>query len=379
MIPAIGLHDNTYTILIVDDTRLNIRILERALRREGYRVISAENGIDGRALAGSEQPDLILLDIVMPGENGFETLERLKSSHGTAHIPVVFISGEDHIETKVSGLDAGAVDYITKPFHLEEVKARVRLHIRLSIATRALLSVQADKLREIQKAQSDLLTEPQDLPEAHFGVIYRSLQEAGGDFYDVFPAGDGLFGYFVSDVSGHDLATSFLTSALKALLKQNCSALYKPTESMAMVNLVLLEILPAGKYLTASYLLINRSTKIASIVSMGHPPMVYQPVNGTPRLIEQEGDILGAFEEVNFGAESLTVTAGDRFYLYSDGLLERTGSGTLWSELTEQLTAMVAQVPPGTAVQATAELLTQMAADYYGIADDDVVVLVVEV
>ncbi|CAM2009910.1 SpoIIE family protein phosphatase [Acanthopleuribacter pedis] len=379
MIPTKNVHDNTYTILIVDDTRLNIRILERALSREGYRILTAANGMDGRALALAEQPDLVLLDIVMPGENGFETLQRLKSDHRTAHIPVVFISGEDHVETKVSGLDAGAVDYITKPFHLEEVKARVRLHIRLSIATRALLTVQAEKLKEIQKAQSELLTLPEDLPHARFGVVYRSLQEAGGDFYDVFSIGDRIFGYFLSDVSGHDLATSFLTSALKALLKQNCSAIYKPTESMGMVNHVLLEILPSGKYLTASYLVVNRASQQVSVVGMGHPPVVYQPVAGAPRLIELDGDILGAFQEVNFGAASLDVQSGDRFILYSDGLMERTESGTVWSELGEPLLAMVEQVPRFHNAQEAADLLTELANLQYGNPDDDVVVLVVEV
>jgi len=107
------------------------------LHKEGYSTICADNGPDARALAESEKPDIILLDIVMPGETGFDVIKWLKARSSTASIPVLFISGEDDIESKIKSFELGGVDYIVKPFNIEEVKARIRTHIRLSQATSA--------------------------------------------------------------------------------------------------------------------------------------------------------------------------------------------------------------------------------------------------
>ncbi len=114
------------TILIVDDVPVNVLLVQRILAGEGFRTLVASDGASAVRITQAEQPDLILLDVVMPGENGFETCTRLKSDPSTADIPVIFLSALEDVGSKVAGLKGGGVAFITKPVHADEVLARVR-------------------------------------------------------------------------------------------------------------------------------------------------------------------------------------------------------------------------------------------------------------
>lgn len=370
--------DSTLSILVVDDNPLNVRLLETTLVKEGYKIFKAYNGPDARTSAALHVPDLILLDIQMPGEDGFDVIRKLKSNAKTASIPVIFLTGISEIDSKLEGFDLGAVDYITKPFHPLEVSARVGLHLKLSIATNSLIRSQAEKLKQISDAQSAMLTTPDKFPGARFGVHYLSLHEAGGDFYEVLPISDDIYGYFVADFSGHDLSTSYLTSSVKGLLKQNCSPIYQPLESIKMINDVLVEILPEGKYLTACYGRLNRKTRQMRVVSAGHPPVCYVPADGPARILEMDGDVIGIFKNVLFGQENLMVRPGDRFYMYTDGLIESTDKKIVWSEGADRMMAAclaVKDVPVG---QAPDHIVRTLCPDCSRL-EDDIVVLAIEV
>ncbi len=117
-------------ILIVDDTPANIRVLGQALAVD-YRLSIATNGADALKIVRSDPPDIILLDVMMPGMDGYEVCKRLKEDDLTRNIPVIFVTGKTHEENEFRGLDLGAVDYITKPFSLPIVKARVKNHLEL--------------------------------------------------------------------------------------------------------------------------------------------------------------------------------------------------------------------------------------------------------
>ena len=112
----------------MDDTPTNLELLEAVLRAGGFWTVSAADGRSARALGKLEQPDLILLDVMMPGESGFETCSTLGSDPATSNIPIIFLSALDDVKSKVTGLKIGGVDYISKPVHGEEVLARVRVH-----------------------------------------------------------------------------------------------------------------------------------------------------------------------------------------------------------------------------------------------------------
>src|SRR5229473_6683232 len=125
---------NRGNIMAVDDNPANLKLLERMLRQQGYQVRSFPRGRLALASAAENPPELILLDINMPEMTGYEVCERLKADEKLAQIPVVFLSALDETGDKVKAFRSGGVDYITKPFQLEEVQARVETHIELQRA-----------------------------------------------------------------------------------------------------------------------------------------------------------------------------------------------------------------------------------------------------
>ncbi len=370
--------EQSLSILAVDDNPTNLKLIETILVKEGYRVITASDGPSARDIAANKKPDLILLDIKMPGEDGFEVIKHLKHNPITASIPVIFLTGVDEIKSKLAGFDLGAVDYIIKPFHPLEVLARARLHLKLSIATNSLIASQAQKLKQITKAQTSMLVTPDMVDGANFGVCYVSLQEAGGDFYDVLPISQDIFGYFVADFSGHDISTSYLTSSVKALLKQNCAPVYQPIESIKMINDVLVEILPEDKYLTACYARLNRKTKQMTIINAGHPPVVYVPIDDEPRLIEMSGDVLGIFNDVIFGQQTIKVSPGDRFFLYSDGIIESTEEKLVWTEATKKMLNACSKIGDVPITKAPEKIKNSLCKENFQ-PEDDIVVLGIEI
>ncbi len=125
-------------VLLVDDTPANLKLLRQALEPEGYNILIAPSGEAALKLARSAHPDLILLDVQMPGLDGFETCRLLKQDPATQDIPVIFVTARAETESVVEGFRAGGIDYIVKPFQSEEVLARVRTHLKIDRLTRHL-------------------------------------------------------------------------------------------------------------------------------------------------------------------------------------------------------------------------------------------------
>jgi DNA-binding NtrC family response regulator len=139
-------------VLVVDDNPANLDLLTRVLEPQGYQILVAQNGEGAIALALRAQPDLILLDVMMPGADGYEICRRLKNDPRTADIPVLFISARNDTSSLVEGFRAGGVDYVIKPFQAEEVLSRVGTHLRLSRLTREL----AGRNQELERQTSEL-------------------------------------------------------------------------------------------------------------------------------------------------------------------------------------------------------------------------------
>ena len=142
-----------YTLLIVDDNPTNIGVLVDYLEALGFDIVVARNGETGLKRAETIRPDLILLDVMMPGIDGFETCRRLKVNEITQHIPVIFMTALDSVEDKVKGFNAGGVDYVTKPIHQEEVLIRITTHLRIQDLTTSL----HNKIDELTKTREVLL------------------------------------------------------------------------------------------------------------------------------------------------------------------------------------------------------------------------------
>ncbi|MCI0396129.1 MAG: response regulator, partial [Chloroflexi bacterium] len=120
-----------YTILIVDDNPTNLGVVFDYLEQYGFTLLVAQSGESGLQKAEYARPDIILLDVMMPDLDGFETCRRLKSNDKTSDIPVIFMTALGDIESKLKGFEVGAVDYVTKPLHQAELLARIATHLRL--------------------------------------------------------------------------------------------------------------------------------------------------------------------------------------------------------------------------------------------------------
>jgi signal transduction histidine kinase len=151
-------------ILVVDDTYTNLEIISEVLKRSGFAVATAHDGISALEKIEFIYPDLILLDVMMPGIDGFETCKRLKANTRTSDIPIIFMTGVSDTDSKVHALELGAVDYIIKPFQEEEVLARLKTHLQLRHLTKNLETQVAERtaaltqaLRELQESQIQLV------------------------------------------------------------------------------------------------------------------------------------------------------------------------------------------------------------------------------
>ncbi|MBU2515581.1 response regulator [bacterium] len=129
-------------ILVVDDNTQNLQFLGNLLSKSNYELAIAQNGELALEFLEKEIPDLILLDVMMPGIDGYEVCRRLKKNHKTRDIPVIFLTAKSEVEDLVKGFEVGAVDYVTKPFNSLELLARVKTHVELKRAREEISSLQ---------------------------------------------------------------------------------------------------------------------------------------------------------------------------------------------------------------------------------------------
>jgi len=205
-------------VLIVDDDLTTTTILESMLRKVGFETLCAHNLKDAETYALSRTVSLILLDVHLPDGNGLDLCARLTAVPKMAGVPILFISANNDVETKVRGFAAGGVDYITKPLEVAEVLARVRTHLRLRAAYASLVELQPEHMQWQASSQQSLMPLPTSMPEARFAVCVRQSLHPGADFYDAFISGNKVADYVVTDASGHDPGTSLWTSVFRALL-----------------------------------------------------------------------------------------------------------------------------------------------------------------
>lgn len=311
-------------VLVVDDDLTTALTLEGLLQGAGLEAILASTIAEAESILLGHPVELVLLDVHLPDGNGLDLCRKWTK---VSSVPILFISGDGDIATKIEGFSSGGVDYITKPLSGPEVLARVRTHLRLRAAQKSLIELQAERIKKLSTAQQRLMARPEDLPHAGFQVCIRQVLQAGGDFYDVITLGSRIVDFIVADASGHDLGVSLWTASFKALLSDCVSAITTPMETFRSINGSLRRVLPEGIYFTALHARLERNAKKLTIVNAAHPPAIL--INRTDRkahLLQQEGDILGIFEDALFDSIKVTVHEGDRLYLYTDGLVEMGGS-----------------------------------------------------
>lgn len=139
------IENNNLKILIVDDTPENLLIIAKTLEPEGYEMRFSQDGMNALSIAKEVDFDLIVLDIMMPNMDGFEVCRRLKADPATTHIPVIFITAKTDIESIIKGFNIGGVDYLTKPFNINELRVRVSTHLKLRLRELELQKLNATK------------------------------------------------------------------------------------------------------------------------------------------------------------------------------------------------------------------------------------------
>jgi len=316
------------SILLVDDQPANLQVLSQTLENIGCKLLFAKNGESALAIAQKVRPDLILLDIMMPGIDGFEVCRRLKTNPDTQKIPVIFLSALDETRDKVRGLQLGAVDYVAKPFQPEEVIARVNTHLmihRLSTEVQMQRDELEHELQVVSQLQRNLL--PERLPEINglkLAVHYETSRYTGGDYYDVAVLPDGRLAILVADAEGHSAPATVMMAMTCALFRSCSTCLGEPDQMLTYINENLCKV-NRGSFVTAIYAVYDTHSRTLKMARAGNPlPIRYKPSEKAATELSCEGVLimgLEAYAEVP--VTEVTLQPGDQLLFYTDGVTDR--------------------------------------------------------
>lgn len=326
-------------VLAVDDNESNRDMLSRRLLRHGLTVEVAVDGIDALAQLEAKPFDLVLLDIMMPELDGYEVLKRMKASDNLRHIPVVMISALDELESVVRCIEAGAEDYLSKPFNPTLLRAR----IGACLEKKALRDQEQEYLATIETTQKRLKRELDDattyvrsiLPEPEtkpypIDWIYTPSTELGGDAFGYHWIDDDHFAMYLLDVCGHGVGASLLSVAAINVMRNGSIAqtdFRDPAQVLTRLNNMFLMERQNNMYFTLWYGVFQKSTRKLTFSGGGHPPSLLYTGDidgGEPVLQElhRGGLPIGALEDVPYGANTVDVPADARLLILCDGTYE---------------------------------------------------------
>ncbi len=318
------------SILLVDDQPANLQVLIHTLERLGCKLLVAKSGEAALTIAQKARPDLILLDIMMPGIDGFEVCRRLKLDADTQKIPVIFLSALDETGDKVRGLELGAVDYVAKPFQPEEVLARVNTHLtihRLSCQVQQQRDELEHELQVVSQLQRNLLPkQPPHIEGLKLAMHYETSRYAGGDYYDVLELSDGLLAILVADAEGHSAPAAVLMAMTCALFRSCSGCMDEPDKMLSYINENLCKV-NMESFVTAIYAVYDPSAATLKIARAGHPlPILYRKSEQKASEIPCEGVFLMGFEPYDeVPVTEIALHPGDRLLFYTDGVTDRVG------------------------------------------------------
>jgi serine phosphatase RsbU (regulator of sigma subunit) len=349
-------------ILIVDDQPGNLLALEAVLERPEYRLVRADSGEQALNAVREEEFAVILLDVSMPGMDGFETAARIRGGHRSQYVPIVFITAIGMSETHVArGYSVGAVDYIFKPLVPDVLRSKVAAFVELFLKT---LEVQHQErqLRELQRKEHEArLAEAQRRLEAERlrseMEVARDIQQylfprksphcrqfdiagasypassTGGDYFDFIPVTKSLLDIAVGDVSGHGVGPALLMSSTRAYIRM-LSLMRKPVaDVLTGANQALSNDIQGGKFVTLLLLRLNLDTRVITHASAGHGPGYVINATGDVELeMSSTGIPLGILSDAAFRVSpSFQLQPGNVVFLYTDGLVEaRATDGSMF-------------------------------------------------
>jgi len=336
-----------FTVLAVDDTPENLDVVKGILAHE-YVVKVAINGPMALKIAEKQPPDLILLDIMMPGMDGYEVCRKLKSNPATRDVPVIFLTAMDQTSDEASGFELGAADYITKPVNPPILEARVKTHLALKESMDELqkaygiIKVQKDRMEDELNIGRDIQMSmlPLEFPafpdrnELSVHALLKPAREVGGDFYDFFFVNDDEICLVVGDVSGKGVPAALFMAVTKTMIKTRAMDDRSPASIVTRVNDEMSADNPSCMFVTLFIAICNVRTGKFRFTNAGHnPPYIRRSTGVLEHLDQRHGPIIGAVEGVAYKENDTMLLSGDTAFIFTDGVTEAMDTGSqLYSE-----------------------------------------------
>jgi signal transduction histidine kinase/serine phosphatase RsbU (regulator of sigma subunit)/anti-sigma regulatory factor (Ser/Thr protein kinase) len=328
-LPSIG--DGRPAVLVVDDNA-DLRAYLTRLLEPDYTVRTAIDGADALEQIERRPPDLVLTDVMMPRVDGFELLARLREDPRTRRLPVIVLSARAGEEATVEGLDAGADDYLVKPFSGPELLARVHANLEVTRLRDALASGELERARQMEDValtlQRSLL--PRALPDVlgtelcgRYVPASESL-EIGGDFYDATALGDGRLVITIGDVAGHGVLAAAVMGQVRQAVRAYAFEGHPPAALMDRLDLLVSD---SGLAMTTCLCgILDPGSGLLRFANAGHPPPLVRRADGTVERVEEGlSHPLGVTMTHRHVEAQLTLGIGEALLLYTDGLVERRG------------------------------------------------------
>ncbi len=313
-------------VLIVDDAKENIDILVEALRDE-YKLSIALDGAAALRAVEKHPPDLVLLDIMMPGLNGYEVCRQLRAREATREVPVMFLSALEDVKNKAYGFEVGGNDYLTKPFEVLEIKARARSLLKAKAYANAVREAIARDLRIAREIQMGIL--PADLTAVTKGTgldvhaVIEPARAVGGDLYEVLRVSDRRIMVALGDVSGKGIPAALFMAVAVTVLRTVARQISDPAEILRRLNDELVEQNPRGMFVTLQCLVFDLERRIVSCACAGHHQLVILSPSQAPRwAFPSSGRPVGLMPCNPVESETVPLEPGDVFVLFSDGVSE---------------------------------------------------------
>jgi len=342
-------------VLIVDDVKANVDVLVQALSGD-YKLSVALGGQQAIDAVLRNPPDLVLLDIVMPDINGYDICRRLRAAEPTRELPIMFLSSLEDVKDKALGFEVGGNDYLTKPFEVLEVKARVRSLLKAKSYADAVKAAAERDLRIAREIQMGLL--PANVPAMIDGsrldvhAVLEPAQQVGGDLYEVLRLGPDRVLIAVGDVSGKGIPAALFMAVTMTLLRSLARQGYAPEEILRKMNDELLAQNPRSMFVTLQCLLIDLTARTVTCASAGHHAAIRVMPGEAPRpVFTSSGRVLALLPADTIGSETMELRRGETLVLYTDGVSEAFNvREELFGE--ERLLAQL-QASPGTTARET--------------------------
>jgi sigma-B regulation protein RsbU (phosphoserine phosphatase) len=336
-------------ILIAEDDPILLQFLARMVQSWGHAVLCAADGLEAwHCFERHADVDLVISDWMMPGLDGPELVRRIRNCRRPGYVYLMLLTAKARSADIVQGMEAGADDFLVKPFDQEELRVRLRagervvaLEHKLARRNAELEAANARMRGDLQAAarvQRSLL--PAALPElraGRFAWAFRPCEELAGDSIGIMPLDERHTALHVLDVSGHGVAAALLSvsvrhvmspvSSASSLLRQPAAGssawhLVPPAEVAAELNRRFPVDADTGRYFTLLYGILDMELRQFRYVSAGHPGPIHVPAGGPPAVLKAAGLPIGLDEKAVFREQVVQLERGDRLYLYSDGVWE---------------------------------------------------------